>query len=356
MLISLCPIVYRYCTGAGFCLLQKAGFITLTPSPEPVIHVEPMKNRKQEVVLPAGHLGELVERFKERRPLRTGSLIITIYGDAIAPRGGTVWLGSLIRLLEGIGISQRLVRTSVFRLTREGWLQADKVGRRSYYSLTGHGRRRFEQAFKRVYAPSQPDWTGAWTLLVLNQLSAEKRKQVRDEVEWLGFGAFAPTILAHPIVDKSELVALLQDLNVLDDVIILDTVSEENFASRPLRLLVREAWNLEQLSSSYQEFLTQFRPLWNEMRLQDRLDPADCFLARILLIHEYRRVLLRDPLLPEELLPSDWEGRAARQLCRNLYRLTFEGAEQWMSDNLETAEGPLPHPHPSFFKRFGGLE
>jgi len=290
-----------------------------------------------------------------RRPLRTGSLIITIYGDAIAPRGGTVWLGSLIRLLETIGISQRLVRTSVFRLTREGWLQADKVGRRSYYSLTASGRRRFEQAFKRVYAPSQPDWTGAWTLVVLSQLPQDQRKQVRDELEWMGFGAFAPTIMAHPTAERPDVVTMLQDLDALDDVILLDTTSQERFAPRPLRLLVREAWNLEQLSRSYQLFLEQFRPLWNEMRTRDFLDPEECFLARILLIHEYRKVLLRDPLLPEELLPADWEGRAARQLCRNLYRLTCEGAEQWMSSSLETAEGPLPEPHPSFSKRFGGL-
>ncbi|WP_097460904.1 phenylacetic acid degradation operon negative regulatory protein PaaX [Mangrovitalea sediminis] len=314
-----------------------------------------MKRAKTESVLPTGHLGELIERFQSQRPLRTGSLIITIYGDAIAPRGGTVWLGSLIQLLETFGISQRLVRTSVFRLVREGWLLTDKVGRRSYYSLTASGRRRFEQAFKRVYAASQPDWEGAWTMAILNQVSVERRKSVRDELEWMGFGAFAPTIMAHPTVDKSDVVTQLQDMNVLDDVILLDTTAQERFASRPLRLLVREAWNLDQLSASYQDFLEQFRPLWNEMRTRDALDPEECFLARILLIHEYRKVLLRDPLLPEELLPSDWEGRAARQLCRNLYRLTCDGAEQWMSEQLETAEGPLPAPHPGFHKRFGGL-
>lgn len=314
-----------------------------------------MKQAKAEAVLPAGHLGKLIERFQSQRPLRTGSLIITIYGDAIAPRGGTVWLGSLIQLLEAFGISQRLVRTSVFRLVREGWLLTDKVGRRSYYSLTASGRRRFEQAFKRVYASAQPDWRGAWTLAILNQLPVDQRKSVRDELEWMGFGAFAPTIMAHPTIDRADVVAQLQDLNVLDDVILLETTAQEQFASRPLRLLVRESWNLEQLSASYRDFLSQFRPLWNEMKAKKVLDPEECFLARILLIHEYRKVLLRDPLLPEELLPSDWEGRAARQLCRNLYRLTCDGAERWMSEQLETAEGPLPEPHPGFNKRFGGL-
>lgn len=81
----------------------------------------------------------LVSNFQKKRPLRAGSLIITIYGDAIVPRGGTVWLGSLMKLVEPMGISQRLVRTSVYRLVQESWLQTEKVGRCSYYSLTGPG-------------------------------------------------------------------------------------------------------------------------------------------------------------------------------------------------------------------------
>ena len=306
--------------------------------------------------LQSDHLELLIKRFQQQRPLRTGSLIITLFGDAIVPRGGTVWLGSLIELLAPMGVSQRLVRTSVFRLTREGWLMAEKVGRRSYYGLTGAGRRRFEKAFKRVYSGVQPAWDGAWTLVVLNQLSADMRRDTRQELEWMGFGAFAPTVLAHPGVDRAELNASLQELGALDDAIIFQTDTHESFAARPLRLQVREAWNLDQLADGYRDFLDQFRPLWNQMKKQKSLPPRECFLARVLLIHEYRKLLLRDPLLPEELLPADWEGRAARQLARNLYRLTHQGAETWISQHAETAQGPLPEPGESFYQRFGGLD
>ncbi|MBR7244646.1 PaaX family transcriptional regulator C-terminal domain-containing protein, partial [Klebsiella pneumoniae] len=74
-----------------------------------------------------------------------------------------------------------------------------------------------------------------------------------------------------------------------------------------------------------------FRPLWQAMKDLDAPSPQDCFLARTLLIHEYRRLLLRDPQLPDELLPGDWEGRAARQLCRNLYRLVQGRAEEYLA-------------------------
>ena len=63
-------------------------------------------------------------------------------------------------------------------------------------------------------------------------------------------------------------------------------------------------------------------------------DPAQCFVVRTLLIHAYRRVLLRDPQLPPALLPLDWPGAAAYALCRDFYRLTHRCAEQHLLATL----------------------
>lgn len=301
-------------------------------------------------------LNQLITRFQQQTPLRASSLIITLYGDAIEPHGGTVWLGSLIQLLEPIGINERLIRTSIFRLTKEGWLSAEKVGRRSYYSLTGTGRRRFEKAFKRVYSSALPAWDGSWTLALLSQLPQDKRKQVREELEWQGFGAISPVMLACPRCDRVDVTATLQDLDVLEDTILFETAAQDVLASKALRMQVRESWNIEALAAQYSEFIQLFRPLWQALREQDSLQPMDCFLARTLLIHEYRKLLLRDPQLPDELLPGDWEGRAARQLCRNIYRLVCVKGEEHLSSALETADGPLPEVGESFYRRFGGLK
>lgn len=301
-------------------------------------------------------LGSLIEHFQQQRPLRAGSLIISAYGDAIVPRGSSIWLGSLIELLAPMGISQRLVRTSVFRLKSDGWLMTEKVGRRSYYSVTGAGRRQFEKAFRRVYSTGQQSWDGSWTLVLLNQLAPEKRATVRQELEHQGFGAFASTVMAHPAQESVELNNTLQELDALDDSIVFETRETASFAARPLRLQVRETWNLERLAAGYKQFLERFRPLWQQLKKQPELLPQECFLARLMLIHEYRKLLLRDPLLPEELQPTDWEGRAAQQLCRNLYHLIYKGAEAWLDQHVETAQGPLPAPTDGFYRRFGGLD
>ena len=193
-------------------------------------------------------------------------------------------------------------------------------------------------------------------MVLMSQLSTAQRKELRQELEWHGFGSLAPTLMLHPRIERSELQGVLQDQGVQEEVIVMDTLAEENSTSRAMRQQARECWNLEKLSESYQHFLDQFRPLWNELKDREQLDPQQAFLARTLLIHEFRRTLLRDPQLPEELLPGDWEGRAARQLCANLYRRLWQPAEAHLDEMLETAEGPLPKPNASFYKRYGGLE
>lgn len=300
-------------------------------------------------------LDTLITRFREQIPIRASSLIVTLYGDAIEPHGGTVWLGSLIRLLEPMGINERLIRTSIFRLTKEEWLTAEKVGRRSYYSLTAIGRRRFDQALKRVYSYNLPAWDGNWYLVLLTQLSAAKRKSVREELKWQGFGALSPTLLACPRSNRADVDAALSGLGVLADTIVFATSPDAEPASMALRTQVKETWNIEALSAQYSEFIHLFRPLWQTLRKRVELNSEECFLSRMLLIHEYRKLLLRDPQLPDELLPADWEGRAARQLCRNIYRLIYAEAEKWLGVAMETADGPLPDANGNFYRRFGGL-
>ncbi|MDU7558668.1 MAG: phenylacetic acid degradation operon negative regulatory protein PaaX, partial [Pseudomonas sp.] len=177
-------------------------------------------------------LNQLITRFQEQTPIRASSLIITLYGDAIEPHGGTVWLGSLIQLLEPVGINERLIRTSIFRLTKEGWLSAEKVGRRSYYSITGAGRRRFDKAFKRVYSSTVPAWDGSWCLVMLTQLAQDKRKQVREELEWQGFGAISPVLLACPRSDRADVNATLADFDAQEDTIVFETTAQDVMASK----------------------------------------------------------------------------------------------------------------------------
>jgi phenylacetic acid degradation operon negative regulatory protein len=277
--------------------------------------------------------------FLRQRPLRRGSLLMTLLGDAIAPRGGRVTLGSLIQLAQPLGLPERLVRTSVARLAQDGWLAARRSGRRSEYALTPGGRRRFAAATRRIYAARPHSWNRSWTLIMLApQAQAQRRERLRDELHWLGFGQFAPDVFGHPSFG-ADVRARLAEAGVDKRVIILEARSA---AAGEDRLLARSGWDLAELARAYRRFVAAFAPLAAALRAGAVPAPEAAFVARTLLIHEYRRIHLRDPALPDVLLPDDWVGTAAYNLCRELYRALYRAAERHLTLHARTLKGVLP--------------
>ena len=298
-----------------------------------------------------------IRRFLERRPVRAKSLIVTVYGDFIAPHGGTIWLGSLARLVEPFGLNERVVRTSVFRLSQEKWLVSEPIGRKSYYSLTASGRRRFEQAYRRIYFEHHEPWNGEWQLVAIpSALNGAAREGLRKELLWAGYGAIAPGVLAHPLSDSDSLLEILEQTRTRDKVVAMRASSIEALSSRALQEFVHDCWALEELSAKYHEFIALFRPVLRAMDSSRSRDPEQCFLVQTLLMHDFRRVLLHDPQLPAPLLTPGWSGGRAWALCRDLYRLTFRLAQRHLMAIGETPDGALRGAAPYFYERFGGLD
>lgn len=304
---------------------------------------------------PLKTISDLLASFRQRRPIRGRSLIITVFGDAISQHGGSVWLGSLIEALAPFGLSERLVRTSVYRLLQEDWLTSQQVGRRSYYSLSETGLRQYQRAARRIYAATRPKWDGQWIVVMPSFLVDEEREQLRRQLRWEGYGALASGLLGHPGGDRRALDETLQELGVTDKVVVMNAHTEDAASQVALRELARDCWQVDELEARYQAFLATFRPVLAAIQRAKAVSAEQSFQVRTLAIHEYRRILLKDTDLPDELLPGDWAGKAARNLTANLYRATFAGAEHYLVDHMETAEGALPAAEPGFYDRFGGL-
>ena len=111
---------------------------------------------------------------------------------------------------------------------------------------------------------------------------------------------------------------------------------------------------LEALAQSYGAFVATYLPILAELR-RDRnaeIDPEDAFLLRTLLIHDYRRLLLRDPELPEVLLPPEWPGQQARRLCKELYKRLEGPSSRHLDKEMCLADGSTPIVDPSLPERF----
>jgi len=152
-----------------------------------------------------------VADFRRRKPLRAVPLIVTVFGDAVAPHGARVWLGSLMRLLAPLGVSERLARTSVYRLAQEHWLRAETAGRKSDYLLTDFGRRQFEQATRHIYSITRPSWDGRWRMVVAlpGAWNAGEREHLRRSLAWQGFGKLDSGVYLHPGASLDEALAAL---------------------------------------------------------------------------------------------------------------------------------------------------
>ncbi len=291
----------------------------------------------------------LLKAFRQRRPLRAGSLITTVFGDSIAARNCEVSLSGLICLLAPFGLTDRLVRTSIGRLAQDDWVSARRVGRLSYYRLSTAGAERFAEATRRIYAAPSGDWRGYWTMLILPaDADRDSRERLRDALRWNGFGHLGPGIHVHPDIGAAALGRLLgQDADAAP--LVLQARSESTDSDRRI---VEMGWDLDELERRYTRFVSSFAPALLALSGEADPDPQDCFHIRTLLIHEYRRVHLLDPLLPRQLLPRDWAGSAAYELCRELYRRIADRSDQHLQSMLSTATGSLPPPAADIRQRF----
>jgi phenylacetic acid degradation operon negative regulatory protein len=286
-------------------------------------------------------LDRIVEQLK-REPSRTGSIVITVFGDAIVPRGGSVWLGTLLEFFGYLDIDSGVVRTAISRLAADGWLERNKVGRNSFYRLAEHGRHTFDTATKHIYDPPPSDWTGRFELLLIG--NGEDRDASRDALKNAGFGSPLPGVWVAPSgapIPEEAARAIRLEVSAEDD---------------SGRRLLSESWPLDRTADAYLKFMKTFEPLRGWIGRGERLTDADAFTARILLIHHYRRVVLRDPLLPAPLLPRDWPGGAARKLCGEIYRGLLPASEQWLDHHASNENGPLPKADEELARRFNGIQ
>ena len=272
---------------------------------------------------------DLIQRLTADLPITAGSFIVTVYGDVVVPRGEVLWIGSLIAICARIGISENLVRTAVSRLVAGGRLEGDRIGRRSFYRLAPAARAEFAQAARLLYARPQP--SGDWLVMLAPDLSEDLAR--RHRMARMG-GDLWICPARDDLPDTDGLILRASPVAGLDRLVQLAGF-----------------WDLAALADGYRRVLDRFAPLADG----PALSPEDALIARLLLVHLYRGVLLRDPGLPVQALPPDWPGTDAQALFRHLYAALTPLAQAHVADVMEGADGPLPDTTPRTQARLAAL-
>lgn len=262
------------------------------------------------------------------------SMIFTIYGDYIRHYGNKVWIGSLIRLLKEFGHNEQSVRVAVSRMMKQGWLDSEKKGNKSYYYLTPRGELRMEEAAVRIFKLMPHEWDGKWRMLMYT--IPEEKRQIRDELRkellWSGFGSFSNGCWITPNDLEKEVRLLIEKYDIQG---YADLFLSEYRGPQADRELVEKSWPLQEIDGKYQEFISTYsnkyiihQSLMNKGQMTD----AECFVERTNLVHEYRKFLFVDPGLPKELLPEIWNGNHAAHLFEQYYKLLAQSASRFFED------------------------
>lgn len=261
----------------------------------------------------------------------TQSMIFTIYGDYIRNYGSKIWIGSLIRLLKEFGHNEQGVRVAVSRMVKQGWIQSEKQGNKSYYFLTDRGVQRMDEAANRIYKMKPNEWDGKWRILMYT--IPEDKRQLRDDLRkellWSGFGSFSSGCWISPNDLEKQINRLIEKYDIEEYV---DFFISEYKGPKENQSLVEKSWQLEEIENKYEEFIEKYSKQFivhQSIISRGEMSDADCFVERTNLVHEYRKFLFIDPGLPKELLPSKWNGNHAALLFSQYYQVLAEPASRF---------------------------
>lgn len=270
--------------------------------------------------------------------VRTQFLIFTLFGEFIIPRGGSIWTGSLLALLDRLDVGERAARLALSRMARKGWLSTRKEGRRSQYSLTPRGWSLLVQGGQRIFEPPTREWDGMWQIVVfsLPEKKRSLRHAFRTRLPWFGFGQLAPNMWISPHNRKTEILALCNELNMQSHVEIFSGV---HMGPSEDKELVRRCWDLPHLATQYKKFIAKFEKEYLACKNNGHSAPQmdTCFVNRFWLLHHYQAFPRIDPNLPAALLPSDWVGFKARKFFEE-YRGILEAPANQFVDEIVAAE------------------
>jgi len=257
-------------------------------------------------------LAPLISALHSEGRLRVWSLVITIFGDLVQHRGGEISTVRLRALLGRVGVEQGALRTALSRLGGDGWVTRERHGRTSRYRLSPQGMNRFGPATTRIYAAPRSGPVDGWAavLSVGENGAQEFRICPADE---------APEHADCMVVgDLAQVSAAYRDAMLSDE--------------------HRDA--LAALASD-------ISALQNEIA-----EPLDAAAARMLLIHRWRRVVLRFPGIAAELMPKNAPLGDPRGSVAQAYAALTPAAEAWLSTTYDDMR-PLPKVTNAAGKRFG---
>ena len=251
----------------------------------------------------------------------TRGLIFTILGEYVLPAGGAVWTSAMIDAMSRLDVEEKATRQALMRTAADGWLIAERIGRRTRWRLTPSADRLLTEGSERIYGfgARRGGWDGDWLLVLARTPETERpsRHVLRTRLTWAGFGAAAPGVWVSTHAERlAEVERALADAGLAGEA----QIFRGRHADGQLPVLVGQAWDLARVGRLYEDFVAAF----------GAASPDDPLAEMIGLVHAWRRFPWTDPDLPSDLLPPGWPRPRAAALFRSLHaQRTAAATQSW---------------------------
>jgi phenylacetic acid degradation operon negative regulatory protein len=257
------------------------------------------------------------------------SLLLTILGEYVLPRSEPVWQETLVRGLVSVGYTQQAARQALSRSARDGWLEAERHGRRARMSLSERGADLLATGASRIYSFGEPrKWDGRWLVLILRVPEERRavRHQLRTRLAWAGVGSLGGGVWLTPHVEREpELAAVIGEEPAAEATSFVASLGTLGRAED----MAQAGWDLAGVREHYQAFIEDFAAIRPS-------SPEAFFRMQTLLVHAWRKFPFLDPDLPTELLPAGWPRRRAYELFTGRHE-RWRGAARDYFEELESS-------------------
>lgn len=252
---------------------------------------------------------------------RPKALILDFFGAYVREIGGSIRVADLVSLMEALGVDEAGSRAAVSRMIDGGLLERRQVDSQRGYTLTDAALGMLEEADRRIFATNSTAALADGWLIVsfsLPETMRSKRHLLRSRLIWLGFGNLSSGLWIAPSRLQRELESTIEGLGLAQYV---DYFVATYHGFDAVASMVSRSWDLDELRKLYGEFLDLTRPVLRRWRAAGLPGDREAFVDYTVTLHRWRRFPYLDPGLPAEVMPRNWEGKAARTLFLELHDL-----------------------------------
>lgn len=223
----------------------------------------------------------LISAFSEISNFRVWSLLVSLFGDIAREDGQELSSAAIGDIMGLLGIKPEATRVALHRLKKDDWIDTRRAGRSSFYYLTAKGRQHSRDAALRIYGfgASAPE---AWHIIVVEtpKISGPWEDKTQGYVAlnnttWFGAGK-APSVEKGLVLEGAAL-----DIP---------------------KWVIKAACSDDFVTSS--KNLHKRLDLAAQMLPNLRLTALEKAALRLVIVHEWRRLLFRSPAIPETAYPQ----------------------------------------------------